>query len=201
MVTPIGFPGAALDTLLRRPSPDCRPPQPRGFSGGATPPRIPASFFTAVANPGSTPPPLAVRPAPPMSPSAGPPPLNELFTKGPPTPGPVTLPAIYVIDVQERHAIRWLPPSPALMRMRKRAQGVLIEADARGSIDTVHFSLDGKWVADDKVYPYTLGSEVKGSGLLRAWAAAPVGRPFTLHVTVVGRGGLKVKGMWWLQFV
>jgi len=131
----------------------------------------------------------------------GAPPRNELFTKGPPAPGPITLPGIYVIDVGERHVMRWLPPSPTLVRMRKRAQGVLIEAGARGSVETVHFTLDGKWVADEKVYPYTLGSEVKASRLLRAWAAAPIGKPFTLHVTVVGRGGLKVRAMWRLQFV
>jgi len=49
--------------------------------------------------------------------------------------------------------------------------------------------------------PYRLGADVICSRLLRARPASPLGRPLTLHLTVMGKGGLLVKGMWQLQFV
>jgi len=84
--------------------------------------------------------------------------------------------------------------------MRSRLDGVVLEANARGSVRNVHFLLDGVAIADDTTYPYTLGSEVNRSRSLRAWAATPIGRSFTLGVTVEGPGGRNVSGVWRMQF-
>jgi len=110
--------------------------------------------------------------------------------------GPITLGDLVALSVATRSPVRVFPPSQSTATLP--LEGVVLVASAAGAVDRVEFKVNGRTVATEWLYPYTLGLANAHGGPLGAWGGAP-GGTFTLEVVVRGKGGKVVSRSWRLR--
>jgi len=110
--------------------------------------------------------------------------------------GPITLGDLVALSVATRSPARVFPPSQSTATLPRG--GLVLVASAAGAVDRVEFKVNGRTVATERNYPYTLGLANASGGPLGAWTGAP-GGTFTLQVVVRGSGGKVVSRSWRLR--